>query len=181
MFSYFQVHWAAETDKNFESYGVAYADDRVDIDLIPANGTRIDNWDIIEFELRDGVYSDYQPNDLGVRLCSEKLKQVIDDNLLSQDNVQWLETIVRSDNSVEKKYHILHFPKNYPDIDYKKSVIMDNDIIKPIFLRSAFNHKHICSIPNEYGVEWYISKELKDKIVQAECTCISFTKVTVHD
>lgn len=182
MFNFFAVHGLEETEKGYDTFGVAFSPDFIDAGILPPNGIRFNDWKVFEFELRDGTYSDYQASDLSLRLCSEKLRNIIDDTRTQQDEVQWFETIVKSSNGEKRTYYALHFPMNYPVIDYERSHISDHGIIiKPIFLETAFDDKHICVVPNEYGISWYISNELLNRITKAKCTGISFTKVTVRD
>jgi hypothetical protein len=178
MTEYYTVHWASEGTKDYKLTGVAYVDESFSSIMVSENGIRVKNWKILEFELRKGIFTDYLPNNVGARMCSQKLRCIIDDIRTLRDDIQWLDAIVKSSN-ITKIYYILHFPRLYKVLDLKYSVFDEDGLIKPILRADAFKERHLCSIPDKYGVQWYISKQLKEQIVKAKCSCISFTKMKV--
>lgn len=178
MTEYYTVHWASEGSKDYKSTGVAFVDEGFGSFMVSKNGVRVKKWKTLGFELRNGIYTDYLPNNVGARLCSQKLENIIEMTRTSKDDIQWLDAVVKSGDTL-KDYYILHFPKLYEVLDLKYSIIDEGIIIKPILRSDAFRERHICSLPDKYGVEWYISKYLKAQIVKSKCTCISFTKMKV--
>jgi hypothetical protein len=61
-----------------DGQGVAYASEGVTFETLYRKG-HIQRWHPIEFRLRNGGFTDYQWNNLGWPMCSEKLKAVLDD------------------------------------------------------------------------------------------------------
>jgi hypothetical protein len=122
------------------------------------------------------MYTDYLPNNLGARLCSDKLRHIIDSVKTENDEIQWLDTIVKSGDD-SKSYSILHFLVNHDVVDLSHSIVDEDSIIMPVLYDDVFSDRHLCAVPGEYGVRWYVSQYLKKQIVKANCTCISFTKM----
>jgi hypothetical protein len=178
MSEYFQVLHAE--DEQYAPFGVAYAPEDTDLHLVPISGEKVITWSSINLDLRDGDFADYLANDLGARLCSLKLKNIIEENLSQIDEVQWLESTVINSSGLEKKYYILHFPVNYEVIDRDKSIIVNEKfIVKGILNYSAVQSRHVFTYPNEAGRRFFINKELKKNIEDNNCTGISFFKIPI--
>ena len=74
------------------------------------------NWKPIILKLKDGSFSDYQENSAVCRLCSIKLKSIIDQHKSFQNEIQWLPVYVKSGDGETREYFILHFPVLAPVI-----------------------------------------------------------------
>ena len=96
-------------------YGVGFPEKEEDFD-VPEDGI-ITNWNPILLNLKDGSFSDYQANSEACRLCSSKLRSIIDRNKSPQDQIQWLPMVVKDEHGEEREYFILHFPVIYDVID----------------------------------------------------------------
>ena len=178
MSEYFQVLYVE--DEQYAPFGVAYAPEDTDLFLIPISGEKVITWSSINLALRDGDFADYLANDLGARLCSLKLKNIIEKNLSQIDEVQWLESTVVNSSGLEKKYYILHFPVDYEVIDRNKSIIVNEEfIVKGVLDYSAVQGHHIFTYPNEAGRRLFVNKDLKKVIEDNKCTGISFFKMTI--
>ena len=174
---YFQMTYAE--DKDYEIYGVAYISSDVDPFLLPISGKRVKSWVPIYFELRDGKFSDYLTNDLGARLCSEKLKTIIENNLTKNDQLQWLEAIVVTKDGHPRKYYILHFPEDHPIINEEKSIMAGGMVVKPVIDQNCAKEHNIFTLPKEAGRTIFLSESLKKIIDKSKLTGMSFLKVSV--
>lgn len=158
------------------TYGVGFPEEEEDFD-ISHNGT-ITDWKPIVLKLKDGPFSDYQANSEACRLCSIKLKTIIDQHKSPQDEIQWLPMIVKDEHGEERDYFILHFPVIYNVIDKENSTFFgDNQLIKPVFsLRKIGGHK-IFNYDSYNFFSFFISKDIKKATEKAECTNLSISKV----
>ncbi len=161
-----------------EIYGVAYAPEESPLLLLPRSGEPVKCWEPLRFTLRDGTFSDYQANDAGVRLCSEKMKDVIEESRTEEDCIQWLQVLLGGESNDERIYYLLHFPVDFDILDRKQTVYADDDfIVKPVFDGLALQSHAIVTLPHSYGIQVYASEELKSMIEKAACTDVSFSKV----
>ena len=71
MLDYYAVLYADE-----KGVGVAYSRS-ADLLFLPYSGT-VDNWDVPTVDLRDGGFSDYQSSNFAGRLCSARLRDVLE-------------------------------------------------------------------------------------------------------
>ncbi|WP_027360160.1 imm11 family protein [Desulforegula conservatrix] len=173
---YFQMTYSEDND--YEPYGVAYAAPDVDPFLLPISGTKIESWSPLSLELRDGEFADYLTNDLGVRLCSENLQKIIENNRSENDQLQWLEAIVSDVNGHCKKYFVLHFPENYSVINKEKSIMAGDMIVKPVLNISIVKSHNIFTLPGEAGRTIFVSECLKKIIDKIKLSGLAFTKVS---
>ena len=77
---------------------------------------------------------DYQPNNLAWPLMSEKLKSVIEKELLGNEAIDWLVCNVKTENA-ERRYYILRFNVLTDVLDIQKTMFVQgtDHIIKPVF------------------------------------------------
>lgn len=173
MSSFYQMTFCEE--EKYQSFGVAYAHPDVDLFLLPKSGVRIDYWESIKLELRCGGYADYLSSDLGGRLCSEKLKDLIDQNISDNDDIQWLDVNVIDDQKC-KKYYFLHFPKNIPVINKDRTIFAGNMVVKVVLDTQLVSHLSIFTLPDEVGRTLFVSEKLKKIISKNNITGVSFSK-----
>src|SRR5690242_6574940 len=81
--------------------------------LLPYSGS-VTDWTSLSLLLTNGDFVDYLASDLGCRLCSSRLKSLIQAHASDLDVLQWLPVTVMC-SSDAKDYFILHFPSP-PDI-----------------------------------------------------------------
>ena len=175
--NYYQMTYAENTD--YEPYGVAYASSEADPFLLPRSGTRIESWKPLMLELRDGDFADYLTNDLGARLCSNRMQKIIEKNRSQNDELQWLEVIVSNANGESIKYYVLHFPEDYPVVNKEKSIMAGDLVVKSVLNFKIVKDHNIFTLPGEAGRTVYISELLKKVIVNNELTGMAFTIVKI--
>lgn len=173
---FFQMLYAE--DEEYEPYGVAYGPEDADLFVLPSSGTKVSDWQPLELSLREGGFADYLANDLGVRLCSGRLHASIEDVRPKSDSVQWLDVTVADSHEI-RQYHVLHFPVNYPVVNESRSIMAGPMVVKPVFCASAIADRHIFTLPNAPGGRLFVSRRLKNAILAANCTGLSFAKVGV--
>ena len=174
----YYLHYVEE--KEYEPYGVTYAPDDTDLFIFPPSGEFVAEWSCLKFTLKEGDFADYLTNDLGVRLCSEKLRKIIEGMLSTEDRIQFLESIVINDQNEVRVYSILHFPVNFQIINKDKSIMAGPDVVvKPVLKKDAITHLNIFTLPNEDGRTTFVSKSLKEAIEANHCSGLTFSKVSV--
>lgn len=175
MSSYYYLHYCS--DEAYERYGVAYAPPGTDIHVIPEPGQKIVDWQPLHFTLREGGFADYLADNIGARLCSVRLRRIVDKNLAADDRVQWLEATVAHGKEI-RPYWILHFPEYIPVLDREKSIMVGSKIVvKPVLSAARLHGHNICSLC--YGTRCFVSSRLKRMVEAAQCTGVGFSKVPV--
>ncbi len=151
---------------------------------IPKNGY-IESWQPIPFTKRkeDGELADFLSSDVCKRICSPKLKQVIDQNLTSKDIlIQWLPVMItKEENGDAFDYFYLHFPEVCDSLD-EEETISDPDpdwpiIQDPYFSLEKIDGKSICNCRGSSTL--IMSKDLRKAIMEAECTGLKFEQTIV--
>lgn len=171
---FYSVHISDNDDK----FGVAY--DQTETDgseffALPRTGQVVENWLERELSLRDGIYSDYQASDLGMRLCSEYMKEVLDANHASVDECQWLPARVVSENET-RQYFALHFPVSYDVLDERESLMGPGGVIKPVLKLEEVSYRSLFGIPDSC-IRFVVSDRMMEAMVSASLSGITFSKV----
>lgn len=102
--------------------------------VLPSDGL-VREWPELSLELTNGeVAPDYMANDLGVRLCSPRMRDVLDAFAGANDVLQWLPVRVLSPTETSD-YWVLHFP--YPGDVLGSSTLRSGDfVVRPAFALS---------------------------------------------
>lgn len=159
-------------------YGVGVPENEGSFD-VPHDGF-ITNWKPIVLKLEEGSFSDYQANSAARRLCSSKLKAIIDHYKSPQDEIQWLPMVVKDEHGEEREYFILHFPVIYDVIDRENSTYFGEDqLIKPVFsLRKIGRHK-VFNYDSYNFFSFFISEDIRKDIEKEKCTNLNISKIQV--
>ena len=112
MVHYYYMHWHED-----DSLGVGCAADDPALDRLLSEPRAIVGWQQIDFILRDGTFADYQANTLGLRLCSETLRNILDENRAQGDSIQWLPCTVADHSGEKRRYFVLHVPTAHSVLD----------------------------------------------------------------
>lgn len=150
-------------DKDYERFGVAYADAGQPDHILFNNGKASETANVIEFELQDGEFADYQANNLGVRLFSQRLKEAIEGGKAQLDALEWREAVVRS-GDVSRRYFILNFLCSQDLLDKQKTKFVDDFVIKPVFDTEKLIGLSIFGVPGDDGPRTYCSQSMRDTI-----------------
>lgn len=75
------------------------------------DGLVIEDWAEEELTLEDGGFGDYPRELRGFRLCSDRLRHVLDEQAGKQDRLQWLGVYVADRGGERRRYWILNLPR----------------------------------------------------------------------
>lgn len=131
------------------------------------------------------IWTDYQPNNLALPLMSEKLKSVIEANLIGNEQIDWIACKVKSESD-ERSYFILRFNKMFDVLDAQKTMFVHgtDHIIRPVFAASKVGSYNIFTKPSSHDL-WkitssiYVSETLKKAIEKQKLTGLGFEKTSV--
>lgn len=136
-------------------FGVAFAPPEVDpVGLIPDRG-EITFWTPLEFVVKPGEWggplADFVNSNLPVRLCSKRLKDLLESLRSEADNVQWLPVYVTDVEGKRVEHYILHFPEP-PDVlnlDPGETIYDAESgvLIRPCLSRSKVENHRLFNIP----------------------------------
>ena len=103
-------------------------------------GKPIPDWQTIHCSIIGGEgFEDYQAVVHGFRMCSQRMKDLFENNKSPEDKIQWLDTTVTF-NGETRPYYVLHFYE-------------DTDVIDPILSRWNPERKHYDALPKVYARE----------------------------
>jgi hypothetical protein len=105
------------------------------------------------------VWWDYQPNELGWPLFSEKLKNIINSNLQGTELLTWISAIVASKEE-KRNYFIPRFEKQLDVLDFDRTIFVSgtDHIIKPYYLYSKIQKYSVFPKPSSNGL-WKITPD----------------------
>lgn len=170
---YFRLGWCDE-----DNGGVAYAPKGTDANFLPIEGDYNGNI-TFEMELRNGEFSDYLGNDLGLSMCSEKLKNILTKYLEISARAQWKEVwVLNKQRSERNKYYFFHLPHKYDVLDNSKTIFAkgSNFVVKAVISNEKVNGLKVFDFTGRYnGI--IVSSEVKNAINEEQCTGIEFLKI----
>src|SRR5919106_6663081 len=135
--SYYKVGAVAEPGK----WGTADVPELNFADLRPLRqkdrtGGKVESWEEWEYRLKDGGFADYQNDTGGFRLCSERLRAVLDALASPKDVLQWLPVWVTAESGERRRYWILHFPEQPDLLDWSQT-----EMLGPVIGRAALDSR----------------------------------------
>ena len=124
-----------------------------------------------------GKPTDNLANDVGYRLLSPKLKDIIESARDNDDDVQWLEAIVTDERGAAHGYFVLHFPSDLDCLDHEQSLTVEGGVVvRPVIsIERVGSRKIFCW--NRVQVGPVIAHSVKSAIVAAGCTGIYFGSI----
>lgn len=148
---------------------------------VPCDG-KITDWKPITLKLKDGLFSDYQGSNPVCRLCSAKLRSIIDNLKSPTDEIQWLPMFVKNEYGEEREYFILHFPVVYDVIDRNRSIIVEPDhIVKPVFSLKKLGEHKVFNYYSSNFIGFIVSEDIKKEVEKEKCTNLVFSKAPLVD
>jgi hypothetical protein len=172
MTNYYKVLFQEE-----ESLGIGHTVESRDLFFLPDTGT-VDGWQPLVLELREGDYPDYLACNLGCRLCSERLKDILQSRASPSDVLEWLEVVVRKQGQ-ERRYFILHFPQAPDVLDKKKTIFAGDFVVKAVLSKDAVAGHQVFAYPKCGCLPLFISEEVSRAIDEEQCTGMEFSKLPV--
>lgn len=166
-------------DIRYAQFGVAYGPPDEEDFWAPEVGEKVNDWKCLKLKMSEGEFADYLANDLGLRLCSERLKRVLVPFCKENQHVIWLPVEVVNARGQLQCYYALHFLKGLKALDSQKSVLVDDLVVKPVF-RSEFDlDSMIFGLPKQGGTLWFVSADVKIQIEAEGITGLAFSKEKV--
>jgi len=127
----------------------------------------------VRFVMPGGKPADYQQNDLGWRLCSPRMRAIIDTHKSKIDEVDWIDALITAERSKEHRYFVVHFPSPLPlaVLDRRRTVFNPSNprrVIKPALNHQAVDGHNVFTY--EGGFEpWFVSQNIRDALLAASC------------
>jgi hypothetical protein len=154
--------------------GFAESLEELPLFLLPEEGF-VENWRPLVFELRDRKFGDYVSCEYSLRLCSQRLREILQQNASPHDVLQWLDIQIRR-GSEERQYFVLHFPEPRDVLDKEHTVYgtKEGSVIKPAFSRRLCEQYNIFTHSKDPRHGFYIRDHVKKAIEAAKCTGMEF-------
>jgi len=171
--NFFYLHFADEPQLAFAE---APHDRELGRQLL--SGDWIIDWKILNFELQPGLLVDYLANSFAFRLCSERLREVIEQGRGQGDVLQWLPALVKTRDGQELPCWILHFPQVPDVLNRSKTVFAGPMIVKACLDANLVEGYRVFSFPNE-DLRLIVADEVKDAIEKAGCSGMKFSRVPI--
>ena len=141
-------------------------------------GVSLEDWTIPTVSMDEGRYVDYQSVDVGWRLCSEKMRHIIDENKSRNDVVEWYEVALVK-GMERRTYYILHLPWR-PDVLDEENTFYNQrtgSVIRPALDVEVASKHEIFSFPGSMS-RIFVSQDMRKAIEKSGCADgISFSQV----
>lgn len=135
----------------------------------------VTEWKTLTLELRDGGYPDYLASNIGSRMCSTRLKDILQSLAAPIDELHWLPIEVTL-GTESRPYWILHFP-NPPDVLNKERTIFAGCcVVKPVLAKEVVGNHQVFSYPRAGQLKLFVSEQVKRAIEAAGCTGGHFSR-----
>lgn len=144
----------------------------------------INSWEHITFDIQknSGLIADFLTSNLGGRLCSQKLKEIIERFKRPSDVIQWLPVNINFLDSGESfTYYHLHFINPFSGYSKEHSMFgPDGSLMSPAWIYEDIKDKEIftCSGIFQYRLI-FISDTITEKIEHEECTGLNFKSTSI--
>lgn len=169
--NYFGVYF--QEDPNL---GVGYLRDDRPLYFAPREGM-ITDWLPLVLELRGGEYPDYLASDFGGRICSERMRTLLDRHASASDVLQWLDVLVVKGEQ-ERPYFYLHFPSPPAVLHPQRTIFAGQEmVVKPVISEIAAANHQVFTFPRNHGVGWVVAEVVRDAIVRAGLTGCEVSRI----
>ena len=169
--SFFYLHFADQPE-----LALAHAPDDRDLEKRLLAGGEVTDWRVLHFTLGEGVQTDYLANSFAIRLCSQKLREVIDGARGRDDVVQWLPAVVIGRDGVEMPHWVLHFPEPPEVLNVSKSLMAGAFIVNACLDPNLVAGLKVFGFPNE-DLRLLVAYDVRRAIERAGCTGMAFSRV----
>lgn len=148
-----------------------------DSDELLAEPGRVGGWQRLELTSEDSRLTDYLANDAGVRLCSERLRSVLDASRSEADTIQWLDAQVRTPDGGVHPFWILHLVAHPDVLDPSRTIrARDDFVVKAVVSCGAAAPYKVFGFPGA-TTRLIVSGDVRDAVIEATCTGIEFSEV----
>lgn len=140
---------------------------------------RIDDWTPMVYELQDGGFADYQANNDGLRVCSPRLRAIIEENKSENDVVQWLDVVVRDDRE-ERLYYVLHYPEIDDVLATGECVYSERtgELIKARLSEDLCRRYNLITFRGDtrFSIALFVRGSVRKAIIKSGCTGMRFER-----
>ena len=158
-------------------HGIAEGGDLLAVSLALAleNQGWLGDWEPLRIELTEGDPVDYLETDLPLRLCSMRMRGLIDVFRAIGDRWQWLPvTVFRGKETWD--YQALHLLRAPNWLDAGHSHYRDGELVKPVVSRELAGDRRIL-VPRGDLHGWFIDDELCEELDEARISGIAFYEI----
>lgn len=170
--NYYQVLW-----NDRKASGVALVQDYDDLFFLPEQGP-VEDWQPLVFQLTEGELTDYLANDLGFRLCSERLKQILQAHAAADDSLQWLPIEVQQAGKKIPCF-ILHFPDPPDVLDRDNSILARDFVVKPVLSKKKLAGHQVFAYPGAGELKLFVAEPVRTAIKEAKYTGMELSRAPV--
>lgn len=163
-----------QRDENGQSF--ATGEDSLLRDQVLAGLRGIEDWQDPVLEVVGEALDDYLANDIGVRLCSPRLRELIDDIASENDAIHWLDARVVFERS-EFPFFVLHF-LSFPDVldPIKTLRARGGFVVRPVVSRARLQGHKVFSFAG--GVtRLIVDSDIRNAVEYSRCTGVDFAPV----
>lgn len=126
-----------------------------------------------------GRLADYADNNSGCRLCSSRMRRIVESLRGPADVVQWLP--VRFEGVENDEYFILHFPSPPDVVHRERSRMAGGEVIKASFRAECLVGHTVFSYLGGGAPMLYVREDLKHKMESSALSGMEFRAVDVID
>ena len=136
------------------------------------DGEHVQHWTPIDYVLEDGDFGDYPRELEAYRLCSTRLKEVIEENKSSEDPLEWLPASVENEAGERRDYWVLNILK-HPATALPGLEDLDWQTLRLRAREGALSRFRVLPSPGGGLPGFLVSDELRTAILEAGLT-VSF-------
>lgn len=166
--------------KDDDSLGFAYLESERTKEVIYTCHLEVTYWKSPTFYLRGGDYGDFLANDFLCRLCSPRLRQILDSNKGEKDSIEWLPAYVEHSATQQKREYFILIISQFDDVyDHEQSLYINGSISIPVLDRNKVVGHKVFSLPDDF-ISLMVSEDIKAAIEKIEGRGLKFYQVPVN-
>jgi hypothetical protein len=157
---------------------VACGRDDPELDALLEEPGVVTQWDRLELTTESTALTDYLANDLGVRLCSLRMREVVDACVGEANDIQWLEAVVTDPTGCVVPYWVLHVAAHHDVLDPARTITARGGrfVVKPVIDTGRAEGHRVFAFPGA-STRLVVSGDVRDALQTARCTGIDFAPV----
>ena len=171
--------WAVYHEDN-RQLGVAHEVEESDVCFLPYSGC-VDGWESPVLNVPSGEVTDYLANDMGLRLCSQQLRSVVETQRSGRDQQQWLPVTVTAEGETFP-FFAFHFPEPPNVLDQTETLFSGGEFdVKPVLAKAACAAHRVFCYPKNEGHALFVSDSVKNEIQKRSLTGMEFQRASMSD
>ena len=131
------------------------------------DGEPVQHWEPIEYILENGLFGDYPREQARYRLCSNRLKLLIDDHKSELDPLEWLPAWVENEHHERRRYWVLNILK-HPATELPGLEELDWATLREYVREGALDPFHVLPRPGLGLPDFLVSGSLRRAILDAD-------------